>query len=162
MFPLGTQELGALAFAATKDVFATMLAMELQSEGVSENHHPPLSSEISALLGVAGVLQGTVFVHCTHTQGQLFTARLLGSAQGELHEEDVVLDAVGELVNMVAGNLKRVLSDGQLFDLSVPTVAVPQGGRLYLKAKRSVLVQLGASCGSFHTEVTLGHPPGLL
>ena len=148
------QELGSRLSHGTRDVFSTMLGVELTAEGIRESCTPPLSAEVTALLGIGGALQGTVFVHCSRDQAQIFTARLLGSETPESHTEVEILDAVGEIANMVAGNLKRSFPQPAPFELSVPTVAQPPT-RIRVKARRSVVVQLGSPYGSFHAEVVL-------
>jgi chemotaxis protein CheX len=152
-------ELGALICAGTQDVFSTMLQMELVMEGITENAAPPIRADVTALLGLAGALQGTVFVHCSREQGQIFTARLLGCKPEEVEDEDSMLDAIGEIANMVAGNLKRSFAAPSPFELAVPTVALSSKMRLRVKATSSLVAQFGTPYGSFHVEVILEEGP---
>ena len=106
----------------TADVFQTMLGVEVQPD------RSPLPSARSAQLATsavyfAGQWKGAVLVECTVGQALQFAARLFGSVVPEYINDDV-RDAVGELANMIAGNLKSVLPGG--VSLSMPSVVEGQ------------------------------------
>ena len=109
--------------ACTQEVFDTMLGLEIQV-----NHAPveaaardALGSGLISLIGLAGSWAGTGSVSCTGRFACRIAAQLLMSSYPELNEE--VLDAMGEITNMIIGNVKTQLEDkiGPM-GLSTPTV----------------------------------------
>jgi chemotaxis protein CheX len=74
---------------------------------------------VTAAVYFAGDWKGAVLIECSPQQAFEITARLLGSTAPRAMDEDV-RDALGELANMVAGNLKSVLPRG--VGISMPSV----------------------------------------
>ncbi len=108
--------------AATADVFSTMLGIEIAPESAyAENGAPAPLDGVVALLGLAGSWVGTGMVCCSASFARRLCAQLLMTSADSVNEE--VLDAVGEVTNMIIGNVKTVLEEtlGPL-GLSVPTV----------------------------------------
>jgi len=98
------------------DVFQTMLSLEIWPDSSAAD----LSVEVvTAAVYFAGDWKGAVLIECTTSQAFEFTARLFSSAPPR-HMNDDVRDAIGELANMVAGNLKSVLPGG--VGISMPSV----------------------------------------
>jgi chemotaxis protein CheX len=98
------------------DVFRTMLNVEVTPE-----HQPwtPRSGDITAAIFFAGSWMGAALVECTEEQARIWTRRLLSIAEPAEINDDV-RDAMGEIVNMIGGNLKSVLPGG--VGLSMPSV----------------------------------------
>lgn len=67
----------------------------------------------------AGVWSGAVLIECPHSMSFEFTARLMRIPKPIQFDNDVY-DALGELANMIGGNLKSVLPRG--VSLSMPSV----------------------------------------
>ncbi len=108
--------------AATADVLSTMLELEAtpgQSVVVKEETEP--SSGLVSLIGLAGAWAGTGSLACSGTLACSLASHLLGSPCETVNEE--VLDAVGEITNMILGNVKTMLEEkvGPM-GLSTPTV----------------------------------------
>ncbi len=99
------------------DVFRTMLSLEIWPDtAAADLHHTEV---VTAAVYFAGEWKGAVLIECTTSQAFDFTARLFSSAPPETMDDDV-RDALGELANMVAGNLKSVLPGG--VGISMPSV----------------------------------------
>jgi len=99
-----------------ESVFETMLSLPI--EGVAANWE----SETPAVTGAvyyAGPWAGALLVECTEEQSFQFTARLM-SIEAPATVNDDVRDSLGELANMIAGNLKVVLPSGVA--ISMPSV----------------------------------------
>ncbi len=99
-----------------EDVFRTMLNVcvnPAQTLG-----HPALNS-LTASVHLVGEWKGVVLLQCGLPEALAFTACLLPGPERSGMDEDV-RDALGELVNMVGGNLKSVLPPGVA--LSIPSV----------------------------------------
>ena len=110
------QELGPVIEQIVQQVFQTMLNMEVQAR---ELPWPPGRELVTASISLSGSWKGAVFVECGFQDAFLFTSRMLEiDPPTELNDD--VRDALGELANMVGGNLKSVLPGG--VDLSLPSV----------------------------------------
>lgn len=106
----------------TRNVFATMLGLELEHlpQEVSPKKH--FSECISAMVGLAGTYNGLISIHQPSAVGLKLAGTMLDMEIQEINQD--VLDALGELANMVAGNFKQHLSKGGSdIRLSTPTVA---------------------------------------
>ncbi len=99
-----------------ESVFATMLTLEVE---MCETPWFAAQDRLTAAVHLAGDWNGAVLVECGRGQACRFAGRFL-SKDPPKAVDDVVLDALGELANMIGGNLKRVLSPG--IRLSMPAV----------------------------------------
>ena len=76
--------------------------------------------QVVAVVHFVGTWKGAVLLECTREEAFWITSRLM-PVQRPTSVNNDVKDTLGELANMVAGNLKSVLKPG--VDLSMPTVA---------------------------------------
>jgi chemotaxis protein CheX len=105
--------------SATQNVFQTMLGTKLVRGELSlRKSHAPLH-EICGLIGLAGKWHGMVVVSFSRETALQLAGSLLGSPVAELNSE--VVDAVGELTNMITGAAKSQLSSYEL-SIGLPTV----------------------------------------
>lgn len=97
-------------------VFRTMVCLE-----VSESDQPwnPGGDRLTATIHLAGDWKGALALECGHQQACAFAARFLSMEEPQM-VDDVVRDVLGELANMIGGNLKCVLAGG--LRLSMPSV----------------------------------------
>lgn len=108
--------------SATADVFSTMLGLELEPRPTDlDKGCPSVSDGVMAFVGVTGPWVGTGIVSCSAAFACKLCATFLMSEAETVNEE--VLDAVGEIANMVIGNFKNAAEAvvGPL-GLTVPTV----------------------------------------
>ncbi len=78
--------------------------------------------EISGLIGISGSTPGVVAIHATKKLAAKITAAMLGMQPEELSENEIN-DGFGEVVNIIAGNIKKDLEKQNVdFKLSLPTV----------------------------------------
>jgi len=102
---------------ATQEVFEIMLGCQVKPAEPSE--HKPIGG-FTAIVGLAGALCGVVTVCCAaKTAGQIAKGMLgdTGDSEGQ------VVEALGEMCNMIAGNFKNKLAGtDERCMLSVPTV----------------------------------------
>jgi chemotaxis protein CheX len=104
---------------ATQEVFETMLSSHL---AVISEPCPEKESEMTGMVGLAGLLTGVLTIRCSKKSGTKMAAKMLGGEDADKVKQEV-WDAMGEICNMVAGNFKNKvagLGDGCM--LSVPTV----------------------------------------
>jgi chemotaxis protein CheX len=97
-------------------VFRTMVCLEVsESESVLDS----LANRLTATIHLAGDWNGVLALECDRKQACAFAARFLSTEKPET-VDDVVRDVLGELANMIGGNLKCVLAGG--LRLSMPSV----------------------------------------
>jgi chemotaxis protein CheX len=102
---------------ATREVFEMMLGCKLAQAEIAVDG----SFDITAMVGLAGQMCGVLTVRCAAKSATLMASKMLGMEPAEGSQD--VLDALGEICNMVAGNFKnKVAGMGDGCMLSVPTV----------------------------------------
>ena len=72
----------------------------------------------AAVLEASGAWEGRIVVRATESFARAVAANMFGMPRHEVEREDAD-DAIGELANVVGGNLKSLLADGEV-DLAVP------------------------------------------
>ena len=102
---------------ATREVFELMVGTSLE---VRQDLDSTSELDLTAMIGLAGSLCGVISVRCSSEAGRLITAKMLGIPAEEAQQS--MRDAIGEIVNMVAGNFKAKLSGSNHCMLSIPTV----------------------------------------
>lgn len=108
--------------AAAADVFSTMLGLEIVNEQeFTDQNAPTVSDGVLAFVGMAGGWSGSGVISCSAAFACRICNQLLMSDATSVNEE--VLDAVGEVANMIIGNFKTMVEEhlGPL-GLSIPTV----------------------------------------
>jgi chemotaxis protein CheX len=120
---------------ATREVFEMMLGCKLSAQpqiAVEE------SFDITGMVGLAGQMCGMLKVRCTAKSAVLMASKMLGIEPAQGSQD--VLDALGEICNMVAGNFKnKVAGMGDGCMLSVPTVITGNDYTLHSLADLSCL-----------------------
>lgn len=75
---------------------------------------------LTSLVGISGQVQGVVVLRFPPATALEMAKRMLGTELAEVNEE--VIDAISEIVNMVAGSAKAKLNYDPPLDLGLPTV----------------------------------------
>lgn len=139
---------------AVKEIFSTMIMMEVSASGET----PPdkaLTDSISGIIGLAGTHKGVLAIHLPHKVAMAITGSFLGMEVDEINTD--VEDAVGELANMLGGNVKSILSaNGRDISLSMPTTI---SGKQYdfqpTKDADSLIISCVCEAGGFIIELQL-------
>lgn len=100
-----------------------MLNLEVQAaENENDDVKPPLElNGVSGGVSFTGKMTGILYLNMTENLAKVAANRILGDDPGRPLDE--VNDVVGELTNMVTGNLKSKMADrGYNCALSIPTV----------------------------------------
>lgn len=107
---------------ATREVFSTMLALEVQArEAYVENTASPSSEGVVALIGLAGEWSGTGSLSCSAAFACRIASQML-MIDAQAVDGDV-LDAVAEVANMIIGNVKTGLElELGPMGMSIPTI----------------------------------------
>jgi len=122
-FPIDTYREGLERIA--HDIFETMLGVEVEAAG---QQWQPARDRLTGAVYLAGAWRGAVLLECDRAQACDFTNRLMAVPLPDDVDDDV-RDTMGELANMIGGNLKSVLPRGVV--LSMPSVV--EGGDYSLR-----------------------------
>ncbi len=122
---------------ATVTVFRTMLGLKLERGALYLKQGYQPQHEISGIIGLSGIARGTVLLGM-NTDLAIEVTSILMQQRPEGVDSNVI-DAIGELANMIAGSAKTQLSHlqmsislpsviaGKNHTISFPTGAVPIG-----------------------------------
>ena len=104
----------------TTSVFSTMLQCELKPERAYFIEKKAfLDWDISGLIALTGEIKGLVAISMKNITAKKITAQLTGTNNSSSSE---IVDAIGELVNIIAGNVKKNLEDMFKIIISLPKV----------------------------------------
>ncbi len=133
-----------------ESVFETMLRLETVEGAVPWS---PSEDRVTAVVHLTGQWNGEVLIECDRAQACRFAGRFL-SEDPPSTVDDVVRDVLGELANMIGGNMKCVLTAG--IRLSMPSV---REGRDSLSVGTQILERIAFQCeeGPFWVTVLASH-----
>lgn len=119
-----------------ESVFGTMMGLEVTECGIPWF---PAGDRLTSAVHLSGEWNGAVLVECNPHDACRFAGRFL-SVETPRHVDEVVRDVLGEMANMIGGNLKCILTAGirlstpKVTDGSAgseaPEIRHPDGGRL--------------------------------
>ena len=111
-----TQVSAEMMSQIVESVFITMLNLEVVPYEIPWS---PSRDQLTAVVHLSGNRNGTLLFECNRWEACRFTGRFLSIEPPDTVNDDV-RDVVGELANMIGGNLKSMLSQG--IQLSMPSV----------------------------------------
>jgi len=140
---------------ATIEIFTGMVMMEISVAGEPLTTLGPLKNSITGMVGLAGVHKGVLAVHFPKQVALDVTGSFLGMDVDEINAD--VQDAIGEIANMLGGNLKTILSDrGRDIQLSLPSTIFGEQYAFTSQAEvDQVILPFQAPSGVFFVEVEL-------
>ena len=109
---------------STISVFDTMLGCKLTRKDPYVKGHPSPEHEISGIIGLSGKAKGTVVLSLSEDAALKAAGAMMGEPINELNAD--VIDAVGEMTNMIAGGAKAQLERFEM-SLSIPNVITGKG-----------------------------------
>jgi len=139
---------------ATVGLFRNMLSMEVEYLTPyllnRESHH---EWEVSGIIGIAGDAKGVVVISFSAKLAAMLTSKLV---HREVESDDPdVIDAVGELVNIIAGNAKKGLEQYRL-SISLPSIVSGPDHRIAWQSEVPIVgIPFKVAGGSFHLSVGL-------
>lgn len=139
----------------TIEIFTTMVMMDVSADGPPLVASGTLCDTITGMIGLAGTHKGVLAIHIPDHVALAITSSFLGMEVGEINDD--VRDAVGELANMLGGNVKTILSqNGRDIELSLPsTIAGHEYGFKAATDVDLVILPFKTESGSFMVELQL-------
>ena len=123
MIDIGTLDVKGFVGNSINEVFATMFSMKVTIFD-GEQQEVDGGNRIVGSVSFAGDVMGNVNIHVTDVFARLMTAAMLDMQMSEIEGEEEVHDVIGELCNMIGGDLKSRLCDfGLPCKLSIPSIA---------------------------------------
>jgi len=108
---------------STSEVFKTMVGIEPERGELYVKSDEKLPYDISGVIGLAGQASGFVVISMSEKLAFKVLESFLGEKKTEM--DDDVMDAIGEILNMIAGGAKQIFSkNGIRFKISIPNVIV--------------------------------------
>jgi chemotaxis protein CheX len=109
--------------AATRTLFETMIMINLEYKGVSLMNQLHIKADVAGLTSFLGKYHGTVGVFCSRKFSLRIASNMLMQELTEFTSD--ALDAIGEVSNMIAGNVKtKITADYGEMILSIPMILV--------------------------------------
>lgn len=140
---------------STSEIFTTMVMMDITVSPSTKTDYDKLENTITGVIGLAGTHKGVLAIHIPHEVAYAITGSFLGIDIAEVNED--VEDAIGEVANMLGGNIKSILSEkGRDIDLSLPsTVSGKEYGFQSIKGAEKILIAFNTDSGDFLVELQL-------
>jgi chemotaxis protein CheX len=123
----------------TKTVFKNLLSCEIvPGRAYFIQKEAFLSWDISGIIALTGEVKGLISISMKSPTASRIAGRLMGEGTA-LSDADVV-DAIGEIVNIIAGNVKKNLEDMFRIIISLPTVVRGKAHAVVIPDERTRLL----------------------
>lgn len=122
--------------SATKDVMTMMAATEVTAQPSIELKDAKALGHVSVTIGFSGpTVKGVMVLHYNQAIAFKLVSGMMGMEFSEISED--VLDALGEITNMICGNVKTNVVNAGVpeFNISVPTIIVGQNYTTMIQIK---------------------------
>jgi chemotaxis protein CheX len=138
---------------AIRNVFSTMLKIEVAMQKPYVKHDGRASADVSGVIGITGDAMGCVVLSFPKDVA-CRTASTFAGMQITLESPDLV-DAIGELANMVAGNAKKDF-EGARISISLPSVIIGEGHTVgQSRIVPRLVIPCSSPLGDFYVEVAM-------
>jgi chemotaxis protein CheX len=142
--------------AAIKNVFSTMVGVEVTIGKPHVRTEEFRSADVSGIIGLSGDATGAIVLSFPRVVACKVASMFAGAELGPEHED--FTDAIGELANMIAGNAKKDFG-GLAVSISLPSVIVGAGHQVcQLKDSPQLVIPCQTPMGPFNVEVAMLAP----
>jgi chemotaxis protein CheX len=142
---------------AAVEVFSTMLKCELVRGPLSLNANFQPAHEVSGIIGLSGRASGTVVVSVDREVAISATEKFLGVRPTTIDSD--VIDAIGEITNMIAGRAKAGL-ESLAMSLALPTVITGKNHIIRFGSNaQTICIPYTSPWGELSVEVGLVEAP---
>ncbi len=116
------EDIGGIIADSVHEVFETLIFVLPEDESPREVSEGRFEGELVSSIQISGDYNGVITMVSSRHTAQFLTRNMLGIEGSDVGDEEIS-DCTGEIVNMVAGNIKtRCLEGGKSFILAIPTV----------------------------------------
>ena len=138
---------------STQNIFEVMLSMDVTLGDPSIKGHNEPSHDVSGIIGFTEGFEGSVVLSFPEATAFRICSMFVGAEITEPGED--LNDAIGELVNMIAGGAKASFQAGRV-SISCPNVVYGKGHRITgSKDATTVVLPCDCDCGPFSLEVAI-------
>lgn len=135
------------------ETFTKMVGCEAKPGKPMLKKDSRLDYDLSGIIGLSGKILGSVSMSFPEATAIAVCNKFMEADFKDLHDD--ILDAVGELVNIVAGNAKKGLTEFDI-EISLPSVIMGHNHRIIEpKGALSFVVPFTTPYGGFHMAVSL-------
>jgi len=142
---------------ATKNVLETMAHTKLTCQKLHLKEGMHTYGDVTGIIGMASeTVEGSMTISFPSACILQIVARMLGEEPKAEIDPDIV-DAVGEITNMICGGAKAELGKmGLSFNLATPTMVTGKGMEIHHRAELPIIVlPFETDCGTFVLEANL-------
>lgn len=118
---------------ALTGVFDDMVKMKIEEAPQSESLSFP-GERVLGTVGFAGKVNGLVYIQVDGNYARDIAGSMLGLGPEDLGDAGTVNDVIGEVCNMVGGNLKSSLCD-QGFPCALSVPSITRGTQFHMEVK---------------------------
>jgi chemotaxis protein CheX len=112
---------------ATRNVFSSMCGVEIARKKIFAKDDYKMLGDISGVMDLSGTASGSVVISMSSELARMVVGNMLGEPPAEELTQDV-LDATGEIINMISGQAKASLVKTKYhFTISIPRVVTGPG-----------------------------------
>ncbi len=141
---------------STREIFLSMIMMEVVASSELITESSIHEDSITGLIGLAGTHKGVLAIHMPNKVAIAVTSSFLGMEVEEINED--VEDAIGELANILGGNVKAFLSEnGRDISLSLPSTITGEKYNFQMASEddERTIVCFESESGRFHIELQI-------
>ena len=138
---------------ATQDTFAKMMKLNVEAGKPYLLTEESNVKDISGMIGLSGTIRGAVVVGFPEQTAIQVVNKFLGEHLTQLGPD--VSDAVGELINIIAGYVKKFIQN-EKFGISLPSISRGSKHMVYLpKYAPTIVIPFTTEFGPFVLEAAL-------
>jgi chemotaxis protein CheX len=140
--------------ASIKNVFSTMLKLDVKIGEPRIKSDPCPSYDVSGIIGISGDVVGSVVFSLPLPVAAATASRFLNSTISV--DSPDLSDAIGEIVNMITGSAKSMFGGSRRASISCPSVVVGKNHMIAPnKDMPTVVIPFTTECGELTIEVSI-------
>jgi len=132
---------------STKTLFETMIMMDLNHDVASMADNTQIKTDVIGMVSFTGKCPGVIALFCSKTFSIKVASKILMSELNDFTSD--VKDAIGEIANMIAGNVKtKLIAKYGDMHLSIPIVITGEGLSITAVNNHPMVAETTLSCFS--------------
>ena len=125
----------------TKEVFESMAEIKIRRKDLYLKEGYMMYGEISGIIGLSGTTTGTCSISMPGELAISAVGNLMGDPIKGGPDQVIVRDGVGEMINMITGRAKAILSKTKYkFNITLPTIISGQGHEFFSQRRNTPCV----------------------